>query len=883
MDDISFYIFLALFIFVGAVLGWVAFFRSLSQKRQLLETREELRTLRKKLLRLEQGEGPAVVQPVPPVAQAAAPEPVAEAPVAAEPVVPSPVEPRPLPAVAGKAAAKQASLPPKPSLPPEWLAHLKEHWMVWLGGVCVALAGVFLVRYSIEQGLLGPTARVVAGIVMGLGLHAGAEWLRRREGSHMAFAALAGGGSITLFAALLAALHLYELISPTTCFILLALVSLLSMALALLHGPVLAIIGILGAFLVPILVGGDSGSAHIVLGYTLVICAAALLLAGYVQRSWLWKFTALGGLIWWFLTLYAFEMDGWRGIYLAALALVFCLFPERDWYLQLRWPAAPVLSLRQLITSAAGPSALLPQTLLAIIVAFGVTQLVEGFGGSGEILNWLALPALLLWVAGKRASLALHAWVLLLLQVGALLAWRWTSQGFSVLDDALIPAFRQFCLALAAVYSGLALLNLRQGSNLALWVSLAVISPLLALVLSWLLSGGVQPSLSWSLLAVGLAVVYLALAGYWLKRAFNPLVVAWLIIGGHLGYSLAVSMYLREAGLSLALALQIISMAWVIRKLQLQTLDLVFKLVVMTVIARLSLNPWLVDYAPRLAWPLWVYGGATLCCFVGTRLLGSRPALQAWTGGAFIHLFALTLWMLLRHVLYNGEVFSAQYTVTEAALNLNLFAALGLIYHWRAGFSETTAALCRLYAKALLVLALGIWIVLLARTLESDPWVWADISARPIANLVLLAFGMPPLWCLLAWRFFLPQCRRLALVLASLGGFAFVSLEIMHLWRGSLRFNASMSDGELYTYSVVWLLLAVALLLGGAWRWGQTVYRAGLVLLCLVIAKLFLVDMAGLTGLLRVASFMGMGLALLAIAFLHQRLQGKTEPPESQS
>ena len=95
------------------------------------------------------------------------------------------------------------------------------------------------------------------------------------------------------------------------------------------------------------------------------------------------------------------------------------------------------------------------------------------------------------------------------------------------------------------------------------------------------------------------------------------------------------------------------------------------------------------------------------------------------------------------------------------------------------------------------------------------------------------------------------------------------------LWRGNVRLNASMSDGELYTYSIVWLLMAVTLLLGGAWRWGDTVYKAGLALLCVVIAKLFLVDMAGLTGLLRVASFMGMGLALLAIGYLHQHLQRK--------
>lgn len=43
-------------------------------------------------------------------------------------------------------------------------------------------------------------------------------------------------------------------------------------------------------------------------------------------------------------------------------------------------------------------------------------------------------------------------------------------------------------------------------------------------------------------------------------------------------------------------------------------------------------------------------------------------------------------------------------------------------------------------------------------------------------------------------------------------------------------------------------------------------------LLVFVIGKIFLVDMAGLDGLWRVASFMGLGLSLLALAWLHQRV-----------
>ena len=39
----------------------------------------------------------------------------------------------------------------------------------------------------------------------------------------------------------------------------------------------------------------------------------------------------------------------------------------------------------------------------------------------------------------------------------------------------------------------------------------------------------------------------------------------------------------------------------------------------------------------------------------------------------------------------------------------------------------------------------------------------------------------------------------------------------------------------------------------------------------LIIAKVFLWDMSGLTGLYRVASFLGLGLSLVAIGFFYQR------------
>ena len=53
--------------------------------------------------------------------------------------------------------------------------------MVWVGGLTLALGGFFMVRYSIEAGLLGPGVRTLLGGAFALALLAAGEWTRRKE------------------------------------------------------------------------------------------------------------------------------------------------------------------------------------------------------------------------------------------------------------------------------------------------------------------------------------------------------------------------------------------------------------------------------------------------------------------------------------------------------------------------------------------------------------------------------------------------------------------------------------------------------------------------------------------------------------------------------
>jgi uncharacterized membrane protein len=160
---------------------------------------------------------------------------------------------------------------------------------VWVGGVALALGGIFLVRYTIEQGLIGPRVRVMLGALLALALVAAGEWQRRSEQvlalpslpSANIPAILTAAGTTVAYATVYAAYALYGFLPPPIAFVLLGVVALLCLAAALLHGPALAGLGIVGAYLAPMLVASTTPDYWSLYIYIAVVNAAAFALARY--------------------------------------------------------------------------------------------------------------------------------------------------------------------------------------------------------------------------------------------------------------------------------------------------------------------------------------------------------------------------------------------------------------------------------------------------------------------------------------------------------------------------------------------------------------------------------------------------------------------------
>jgi uncharacterized membrane protein len=113
---------------------------------------------------------------------------------------------------------------------------------------------------------------------------------------------------------------------------------------------------------------------------------------------------------------------------------------------------------------------------------------------------------------------------------------------------------------------------------------------------------------------------------------------------------------------------------------------------------------------------------------------------------------------------------------------------------------------------------------------------------------------------------------RIVGLLALVVGFFWVTLTIRQIAQGPYIDTGAITDGEQYGYSAAWTLYGLMLLGLGTWKRSQVLRYASAVVVLLTVAKVFLIDASDLTGLYRVASFLGLGLSLMGIGYLYQRL-----------
>ena len=201
-----------------------------------------------------------------------------------------------------------SAIPAAPSHQPSLEERFGTRWVVWVGGLALVFGGFFLVKYSIEAGLIGPGVRIFLAALMAAGLIVGGEWLRRKESASGIAGVpaanipsiLTAAGTAVAYATVWAAYELYGFLPPPMAFFLLGVVALLTLAAALLHGPWVAALGLIGAYVTPLLVSTHTPNYWALYLYLAVVSAAAFALA----RMRLWRWLALTAVAFGFLWIF---------------------------------------------------------------------------------------------------------------------------------------------------------------------------------------------------------------------------------------------------------------------------------------------------------------------------------------------------------------------------------------------------------------------------------------------------------------------------------------------------------------------------------------------------------------------------------------------------
>jgi uncharacterized membrane protein len=87
-----------------------------------------------------------------------------------------------------------------------------------------------------------------------------------------------------------------------------------------------------------------------------------------------------------------------------------------------------------------------------------------------------------------------------------------------------------------------------------------------------------------------------------------------------------------------------------------------------------------------------------------------------------------------------------------------------------------------------------------------------------------------------------------------------------------IEWDLPTGGGEQWSYSVALILCGLAILVLGILRRSRFLRLASAGYLILAVAKVFIIDLSHLEGVVRALSFIGLGITLIGIALAYQRV-----------
>lgn len=777
-------------------------------------------------------------------------------------------------------------------------AWLRENWFYAVSALSLALAGLFLVQYGVENGLLPPTARVAAALAFGAILIVAGEYLRRRfgddEGSATAYlpSVFSGAGLVTLFGGILAARQLYDLIGAEAALAGMVLVALVGLVLGWFHGPLLAAVGLIGAFAAPFLVGGSSDDPTWLYGYIFVLAILGLGIDTVRRWAWISVLTLFGAYSASLLVVLSSPLTEPGYLTCAtALALIAIAIPARrirpdhagpmvaemirrtNWK---HWPEFPTrLAFGAVATSTA-------------ILSLHWPDSAGEFWLGVSLLSGLTL-ALVLWAKDARALQDVTVlpvlgliWFVLIhgLDHGAVA--RGFTATYAETAEADYPMVVTLLVGLGALISVLAAWRSFTTTQYAVvWAGAAVlIAPVMAISLEigWR-PAEVIGAYPWALHAIALGALMVALAERFARvDGDNRMRPALATLSALSCLAFACVIVLSSAALTIALVATIVVAAMLDRKFTLPPMSWFIWAGVFTVTVRLVLDPGL-DWANSAPVPemALVYTAATVGFLVGWALLLplERPVAKlllesaAWATGGILLSLLLLRWL---ESFGDGGADNSHWGLGLLSVIWLLLAYAQVQRFELGGKLNYLRYLLAVFFAAHGILRLG------QALFDANPLLstFADpVLGPPVLNTLVVAYLLPAVAIgFSAWRiravplWLLRASYGLAIALVTV----WLGLTIRHFWQSADNMfeGNGVTQPELYTYTMALLIIGAALFYQSLARRSDLMRKAGLAVIGLAVAKVFLIDIAGLGGLIRVFSLLALGLALAGLAWLNR-------------
>jgi len=270
------------FLIAIVVLPSIAIAKANSAKRGLDDLVKRLSSLEKELRNLQAQSVSSVKTEAPatapaPIMQSVAPlfQVVTPVPVASE-TAPGPP---PIPAELLEPSAPKSARPVK--LPIDWEQFMGAKLFAWIGGLALFLGVAFFVKYSFEHNLIPAELRVAIGFVVGASLVVGGLLLKRQENAVTA-QTLCATGVLVLYAVTFAcrAYYHFALFGFVPTFLLMTLITAVAFVLAVrLNAIVVAVLGIAGGFLTPVLLSRGEDNSLGLFGYIALLDIGLLAVA----------------------------------------------------------------------------------------------------------------------------------------------------------------------------------------------------------------------------------------------------------------------------------------------------------------------------------------------------------------------------------------------------------------------------------------------------------------------------------------------------------------------------------------------------------------------------------------------------------------------------